>query len=43
MLCGRFFPALLEPAMNKLLVAVLVTACAVNVACLLGHLGNVAG
>ena len=38
MLCGRFFPALLEPAMNKLLVAVLMTACTVNMACLLSHL-----
>jgi hypothetical protein len=27
-----------EPAMVKMLVAVLMTACVVNVACLLGHL-----
>jgi hypothetical protein len=33
----------LEPAMIKMLVAVLMTACVVNVACLLGHLSNVAG
>jgi hypothetical protein len=42
MLCGRFFPALLEPAMTKLLVAVLITACTVNVACLFSHLQAVA-
>jgi hypothetical protein len=29
---------LLEPAMNKMLAAALLTAFAVNVACLLGHL-----
>jgi hypothetical protein len=29
--------------MDKLLVAALMTACAVNVACLLGHLGSLAG
>jgi hypothetical protein len=40
MLCGRF---LLEPAMMKVLVACLLTAFAVNVACLLGHLSGVAG
>jgi hypothetical protein len=33
----------LGPAMNKMLVAVLATACAVNVACLFGHLSSVAG
>jgi len=38
MLAGRFFSAVLEPAMNRMLVAVLVTACAVNMALLLGHL-----
>ncbi len=29
--------------MTKMLVAVLLTACAVNMACLLGHLGTVGG
>jgi hypothetical protein len=29
--------------MNKMLVAVLLTACAVNMACLFGHLSAVAG
>jgi hypothetical protein len=29
--------------MNKVLVAGLLTACAVNMACLLGHLSGVAG
>ncbi len=29
--------------MNKMLVAVLLTACAVNMACLFGHLSSVAG
>jgi hypothetical protein len=29
--------------MNKMLAAALLTACAVNVACLFGHLGCVAG
>jgi hypothetical protein len=29
--------------MNKMLVAVLLTACAVNMACLFGHLGGFAG
>jgi hypothetical protein len=29
--------------MTKMLVACLLTACVVNVACLLGHLSNVAG
>jgi ABC-type dipeptide/oligopeptide/nickel transport system permease subunit len=43
MLCGRFFQRFLEPAMNKLLVGVLATACAVNMACLFGHLSAVAG
>jgi hypothetical protein len=38
MLCGRFFSRLLEPAMTKMLAAALLTAFAVNVACLLGHL-----
>ena len=38
MLCGRFFLRSLEPAMTKMLVAVLVTACALNMAFLLGHL-----
>jgi hypothetical protein len=39
MLCGRFFFRWFsEPAMTKMLVAVLMTAFAVNVACLLGHL-----
>jgi hypothetical protein len=38
MLCGRFFPVVSEPAMTKMLVACLLTAFAVNVACLLGHL-----
>jgi hypothetical protein len=38
MLRGRFFVRFLEPAMNKLLVVALVTACAVNVVCLFGHL-----
>jgi hypothetical protein len=43
MLCGRFFlrrtvRVFLEPAMNKMLAAALLTAFAVNVACLLGHL-----
>ena len=27
-----------EPAMNKMLVVALLTACAVNIACLCGHL-----
>ena len=36
-------PAFVEPAMNKVLVALLATACAVNAACLLGHLTSVAG
>ena len=43
MLRGRFLRRRLEPAMNKMLVAALLTACAVNVACLFGHLGAVAG
>jgi hypothetical protein len=43
MLCRRFYRRSLEPAMNKMLVAVLVTACAVNMACLFGHLASVAG
>jgi hypothetical protein len=38
MLAARFFGRFLEPAMNKLLVVALVTACAVNVVCLFGHL-----
>jgi hypothetical protein len=38
MLCGRFFKRHLEPAMNKVLVVALLTACAVNVACLCGYL-----
>jgi hypothetical protein len=38
MLCRRFYRWFLEPAMNKMLVAVLVTACALNMAFLLGHL-----
>jgi len=38
MLGGRFFRRLGEAAMNTVLVAALVTACAINVACLLGHL-----
>jgi hypothetical protein len=38
MLCWRFYRRLGEPAMNKMLVAVLLTACAVNMACLFGHL-----
>jgi hypothetical protein len=38
MLCERFFLADSEPAMTKMLVACLLTAFAVNVACLLGHL-----
>jgi hypothetical protein len=29
--------------MNKMLVAILLTACAVNMACLLGHLSGAAG
>jgi hypothetical protein len=29
--------------MNKMLVAVLLIACAVNMACLFGHLGGVGG
>jgi hypothetical protein len=29
--------------MNKMLVAILLTACAVNMACLLGHLSGTAG
>jgi hypothetical protein len=29
--------------MNKMLVAILLTACAVNMACLLGHLSGGAG
>jgi hypothetical protein len=33
----------LEPVINKMLVAVLLTACAVNMACLFGHLSGVAG
>ena len=43
MLCGQFFRRFLEPAMNKFLVGALVTACAVNMACLFGHLSGVAG
>ena len=43
MLCGRFYRRFLEPAMNKMLVAGLLTACAVNLACLFGHLSGVAG
>ncbi len=43
MLCGRFFRRLLEPPMNVILVVALMTACMVNVACLLGHLCGVAG
>jgi hypothetical protein len=39
---GDSFRPLLEPAMNKLLVAVLITACTVNMACLLSHLHAVA-
>jgi hypothetical protein len=35
--------AILEPAMNIVLVVALATACAVNLACLLGHLGGAAG
>ncbi len=35
---GRFLGQILEPTMNKLLVVALVTACAVNVVCLFGHL-----
>jgi hypothetical protein len=42
MLCGRFFKRLLEPAMYKMLVVALFTACVVNVACLCGHLGAAA-
>jgi hypothetical protein len=42
MLAGDSFRPLLEPAMNKLLVAVLMTACTVNMACLLSHLQAVA-
>ncbi len=38
MLCGRFFLMLLEPAMNKMLAAALLSAFVVNIACLLGHL-----
>jgi hypothetical protein len=38
MLCGRFFWRFWEAAMTEMLVAVLVTACVVNVAFLLGHL-----
>jgi len=34
MLRARF----LEPAMHKMLVVALLTACAVNIACLCGHL-----
>jgi len=38
MLCGRFFRRFLERPMNAMLVAALVTACAVNMACLFSHL-----
>jgi hypothetical protein len=43
MLSGRFFRRCLkqasgEPAMNAMLVAALMSACVVNVACLVGHL-----
>jgi hypothetical protein len=43
MLRGRFYRRRLEPAMNKMLVAALLAACAVNMACLFGHLGGVGG
>jgi hypothetical protein len=43
MLSGRFFRRPEEPAMNKMLVAALLTACAVNMACVFGHLSGVAG
>jgi len=33
----------LEPAMNRMLIIALVAACLVNLFCLLGHLGSVAG
>jgi hypothetical protein len=35
--------AILEPAMNLLLVVGLMTACTINVASVVGHLGGVAG
>jgi len=38
MLRGRFFKRFLEPAMYKMLVVALFAACAVNIACLYGHL-----
>lgn len=37
-LSGGLFRRLLRPAMTKMLVAVLVTACVVNMACVLSHL-----
>jgi hypothetical protein len=43
MLSARFFQAILEPAMLKLLVVALFTACAVNVASLFGHLSSLVG
>jgi len=33
----------LELAMNRMLIIALVAACLVNLVCLLGHLGSVAG
>ena len=43
MLCQRFYRRPSEPAMNKMLVAILLTACAVNMACLFGYLSGVTG
>jgi hypothetical protein len=38
MLGGRFFQRFLEPEMNTMLVVSLMTACVVNMACLISHL-----
>ena len=38
MLCERSFKRFPEPPMNAMLAFVLMSACVVNVACLLGHL-----
>jgi hypothetical protein len=39
---GRFFKRFSEPAMYKMLVVALFTACMVNLVCVCGHLGAAA-
>ena len=43
MLRGQFFKPFSEPAMYNMLVVALFTACMVNVACLVSHLGGAFG